>query len=100
MRHCSTIRASFQVQCVPLCGGGEECELVCLCLSLEYIVHTEMTSLTIPCLPLFKGYRTLDDLRKSGKLTRIQQIGMKHYDDFVERMPRSEAAEIENKVSR
>lgn len=51
------------------------------------------------CLLLFKGYRTLDDLRKSGKLTRVQQIGLKHYDEFVERMPRSEAAEIEDKVS-
>lgn len=80
---------------------------MCLCLSLYflpfsrmYFVNTEMSSLTIPCcLPLFKGYRTLDDLRKSGKLTRVQQIGMNHYDDFVERMPRSEAAEIEDKVS-
>ena len=48
---------------------------------------------------MFKGYRTLDDLRKSGKLTRVQLIGLKHYDDLVERMPRSEAAEIEDKVS-
>lgn len=59
----------------------------------------QLCEMNFCCLPLLKGYRTLDDLRKSGKLTRVQQIGLKHYDEFVERMPRSEAAEIEDKVS-
>lgn len=31
-------------------------------------------------------------------LNRVQQIGVKHFDDFVERMQREEVAEIEAKV--
>ncbi|XP_078668034.1 DNA polymerase lambda-like [Branchiostoma floridae x Branchiostoma belcheri] len=47
---------------------------------------------------LQQGLRTLDDLRTKAKLTRQQQIGLKHYDDFLDRMPRDEAAEIEKTV--
>ena len=45
-----------------------------------------------------QGYRTLDDLRQSGILNRQQLIGIKHYDEFIERMQRSEVEEIEAKV--
>jgi molybdopterin synthase catalytic subunit len=46
-----------------------------------------------------QGHRTLDDLDKSGELNRVQQIGLKHYDDFNERMMREEVEEIETRVS-
>ncbi|XP_060624242.2 DNA polymerase lambda [Anolis sagrei] len=45
-----------------------------------------------------QGFRTLDDVRSKASLTRQQAIGLKHYEDFVERMPREEAAEIEQTV--
>ncbi|XP_064631460.1 DNA polymerase lambda-like [Lineus longissimus] len=46
------------------------------------------------------GLKTLDDLRERGDLTKQQKIGLAHYDDFVERMPREEAGEIEVQVKR
>ena len=46
-----------------------------------------------------QGFRTLEDLREKANLTRHQQIGLTHYDDFMDRMPREEAGEIEAKVS-
>jgi DNA polymerase lambda len=46
-----------------------------------------------------RGYRTLDDLKaEDAGLTRNQRIGLKHYDDFLERMSREEAAQIESVV--
>ena len=45
------------------------------------------------------GHRTLDDLRSvQSTLTRNQQIGLKYYDEFLDRMPRAEAAQIEAMV--
>ncbi|KAL8187455.1 UNVERIFIED_CONTAM: hypothetical protein K2H54_049005 [Gekko kuhli] len=46
-----------------------------------------------------QGFRTLDDIRTKASLTSQQAIGLKHYNDFLERMPREEAAEIEQTVS-
>ena len=40
-----------------------------------------------------KGHRTLEDLRKSNDLTPNQRIGLEHYDDFQQRIPREEVAE-------
>ncbi|XP_072032777.1 DNA polymerase lambda-like [Amphiura filiformis] len=45
-----------------------------------------------------QGLRTLDDVREKAKLNYQQEIGMKHYDDFLERMPREEAGQIERTV--
>ncbi|XP_062608658.1 DNA polymerase lambda-like [Saccostrea cucullata] len=45
-----------------------------------------------------QGFRTLDDLRTKAKLTHQQRIGLKHYDDILDRMPRTEAAAIEQVV--
>jgi len=46
------------------------------------------------------GYRTLDDLRAvESSLTRNQRIGLKYYDEFLDRMPRAEAMEIEATVN-
>ena len=43
-----------------------------------------------------QGLRTLDDLKSKAKLTKNQQIGMEHYEDFLTRIPR---AEVENHVA-
>ncbi|XP_073096627.1 DNA polymerase lambda isoform X2 [Manis javanica] len=42
-----------------------------------------------------QGFRSLEDIRNQASLTTQQVIGLKHYDDFLERMPREEATEIE-----
>lgn len=46
----------------------------------------------------FQGFRTLDDLHTKAKLTHQQKIGLKHYEDILDRMPRTEAAAIEQVV--
>ncbi|NXW33726.1 DPOLL polymerase, partial [Phaetusa simplex] len=46
-----------------------------------------------------QGFRTLDDIRTKATLTSQQAVGLKHYTDFLERMPREEAAEIEQTVT-
>ncbi|XP_047007136.2 DNA polymerase lambda isoform X2 [Ictalurus punctatus] len=46
----------------------------------------------------YEGFRTLEDIRTKATLTHTLRIGLKHYDDFLERMPRSEAAAIEKTV--
>ncbi|XP_029915848.1 DNA polymerase lambda [Myripristis murdjan] len=45
-----------------------------------------------------QGFRTLEDIRTKANLTVTQKIGLKHYDDFLDRMPREEAAAIEKVV--
>lgn len=45
-----------------------------------------------------QGFRTLEDIKTKASLTRQQAIGLKHYHDFLDRMPREEAAEIEKTV--
>ncbi|KAI9718180.1 MAG: hypothetical protein M1828_006812 [Chrysothrix sp. TS-e1954] len=48
-----------------------------------------------------KGWRDLDDVVEFGwqELSRIQQIGLKYYDEFLEKIPRAEVEFIESKVS-
>ncbi|KAJ3183128.1 hypothetical protein HDU87_007551 [Geranomyces variabilis] len=46
------------------------------------------------------GYRTLDDLRTSDKLTHNQKVGVRFYDDLRQNMPREEAAAIGAYVER
>lgn len=44
---------------------------------------------------IFQGFRTLDDIRTKAKLNPNQQVGLKYYDEFRERIPRDEVTEIE-----
>ncbi|PGH02546.1 DNA polymerase IV [Blastomyces parvus] len=37
-----------------------------------------------------QGYRSLDDLKANACLTKNQRIGIEHYDDFGQRIPRAE----------
>lgn len=41
----------------------------------------------------------MEELATSGVLNRQQRIGIKHYDDFQERMKRDEVTLIEQRVS-
>ncbi|EPY82567.1 DNA polymerase lambda isoform a [Camelus ferus] len=45
-----------------------------------------------------QGFRSLEDIRTQASLTSQQAIGLKHYDDFLDRMPREKASEIEQTV--
>ncbi|XP_063331545.1 DNA polymerase lambda isoform X2 [Pelmatolapia mariae] len=45
-----------------------------------------------------QGFRTLEDIRTKAHLTNTQKIGLKHYNDFLDRMPREEAGAIEKVV--
>ncbi|KAJ8365808.1 hypothetical protein SKAU_G00146390 [Synaphobranchus kaupii] len=45
-----------------------------------------------------QGFRTLEDIRTKTTLNSQQKIGLKHYDDFLDRMSRVEAAAIEKAV--
>ena len=45
-----------------------------------------------------QGFRTLEDLSTKAILTRSQKIGIKHYEDFLQRIPREEAEDIEKTV--
>lgn len=47
-----------------------------------------------------QGLTTLEDLKNHGKLTRQQEIGLKYYDEFLERMQRDEASKIEEVVKK
>lgn len=40
----------------------------------------------------------MEDIRTKANLSNTQKIGLKHYDDFLDRMPRDEAAAIEKVV--
>ncbi|XP_035492874.2 DNA polymerase lambda [Scophthalmus maximus] len=41
-----------------------------------------------------QGFRTLEDIHTKANLSNTQKIGLKHYNDFLDRMPREEAAAI------
>lgn len=41
----------------------------------------------------------MEDIRTKAHLSNTQKIGLKHYDDFLDRMPREETAAIEKVVT-
>lgn len=45
-----------------------------------------------------QGFRTLEDICTKARLSNTQKIGLKYYEDFLDRMPREEAAAIEKVV--
>lgn len=40
----------------------------------------------------------MEDIRTKAHLSNTQKIGLKHYNDFLDRIPRDEAAAIETVV--
>lgn len=46
-----------------------------------------------------QGFRTLADLTAGASLSKNQKLGVKYYDDFLQRIPRDEATLIEQTVS-
>ncbi|KAI9330097.1 hypothetical protein BDR26DRAFT_871829 [Obelidium mucronatum] len=46
------------------------------------------------------GYRTLADVKAKATLTKDQQLGIKYYNDFLERIPRSECTAIDQLVQK
>lgn len=42
---------------------------------------------------LAQGHRTLEDLRQNAELTPNQRVGLEHYQDFQQRIPRGEVAQ-------
>lgn len=47
-----------------------------------------------------KGWRDLDDVIEYGwkSISRVQQIGVKYYDEFLQKIPRAESEKIANTV--
>lgn len=87
--------------CTCVCHATHS-QAVFVFLSMSINVPSEpySVSMYISITPTLrpKGYRTLEDLEQSGVLNRQQLIGIRYYDEFNERMPREEVAEIEAKV--
>ena len=74
-------------------------EALCVC-ACSLPLHWSWILIAFPSGFFFQGFRSLEDIRNQASLTTQQAIGLKHYDDFLDRMPREEAAEIEQTVSR
>ncbi|RDX97331.1 DNA polymerase lambda [Mucuna pruriens] len=47
-----------------------------------------------------KGHRTLDDLRNDDSLTNAQKLGLKYFDDIMQRIPRHEVQEMDHVVQK
>ncbi|CAK6436171.1 unnamed protein product [Pipistrellus nathusii] len=105
---------SYQEACSIPGIGKRMAEKVIEILESGHLRKLDHISDSVPVLELFsniwgagtktaqmwyqQGFRSLEDIRKEASLTAQQATGLKHYDDFLERMPREEAAEIEQTV--
>ena len=79
-------------ECVRLKGVHE-----CVCSTWKVLCERVSVCVSV-CLCVCQGYRSVEELAASGVLNRQQRIGVKHYHDFQERMPREEVALIEQQV--
>ncbi|KAK4821517.1 hypothetical protein QYF61_021920, partial [Mycteria americana] len=102
---------SYQEACKIPGIGKRMAEKILEILESGHLRKLDHISESVPVLELFsniwgvgvktaqmwyqQGFRTLDDIRNKAILTSQQAVGLKHYTDFLERMPREEAAEIE-----
>ncbi|NXE88490.1 DPOLL polymerase, partial [Menura novaehollandiae] len=105
---------SYQEACKIPGIGKRMAEKILEILESGHLRKLDHISESVPVLELFsniwgagvktaqmwyqQGFRTLDDIRSKATLTSQQAVGLKHYTDFLERMPREEAAEIEQTV--
>ncbi|XP_071420089.1 DNA polymerase lambda isoform X1 [Pithys albifrons albifrons] len=105
---------SYQEACKIPGIGKRMAEKIVEILESGHLRKLDHISESVPVLELFssiwgagvktaqiwyqQGFRTLDDIRTKATLTSQQAVGLKHYTDFLERMPREEAAEIEQTV--
>ncbi|XP_008142426.3 DNA polymerase lambda [Eptesicus fuscus] len=105
---------SYQEACSIPGIGKRMAEKIIEILESGHLRKLDHISDSVPVLELFsniwgagtktaqmwyqQGFRSLEDIRNQASLTTQQAIGLKHYDDFLERMPREEAAEIEQTV--
>ncbi|XP_003208120.2 DNA polymerase lambda isoform X1 [Meleagris gallopavo] len=105
---------SYQEACKIPGIGKRMAEKILEILESGHLRKLDHISESVPVLELFsniwgagvktaqmwyqQGFRTLDDIRTKASLTSQQAVGLKHYEDFLERMPREEAAEIEQTV--
>ncbi|KAF1481449.1 DNA polymerase lambda, partial [Pygoscelis antarcticus] len=105
---------SYQEACKIPGIGKRMAEKILEILESGHLRKLDHVSESVPVLELFsniwgagvktaqmwyqQGFRTLDDIRTKATLTSQQAVGLKHYTDFLERMPREEAAEIEQTV--
>ncbi|XP_050832319.1 DNA polymerase lambda isoform X4 [Serinus canaria] len=105
---------SYQEACKIPGIGKKMAEKILEILESGHLRKLDHISESVPVLELFssiwgvgvktaqmwyqQGFRTLDDIRSKATLTSQQAVGLKHYTDFLERMPREEAAEIEQTV--
>ncbi|NWR78924.1 DPOLL polymerase, partial [Centropus unirufus] len=105
---------SYQEACKIPGIGKRMAEKILEILESGHLRKLDHISESVPVLELFsniwgagvktarmwyqQGFRTLDDIHTKATLTSQQAVGLKHYRDFLERMPREEAAEIEQTV--
>ncbi|XP_010281673.1 PREDICTED: DNA polymerase lambda isoform X2 [Phaethon lepturus] len=105
---------SYQEACKIPGIGKRMAEKILEILESGHLRKLDHISESVPVLELFsniwgagvktaqmwyqQGFRTLDDIHTKATLTSQQAVGLKHYEDFLERMPREEAAEIEQTV--
>lgn len=106
--------SSYQEACSIPGVGKRMAEKIMEILESGHLRKLDHISESVPTLELFsniwgagtktawmwyhQGFRSLEDIRNLASLTGQQAVGLKHYNDFLERMPREEAAEIEQTV--
>ncbi|XP_047616376.1 DNA polymerase lambda isoform X3 [Phacochoerus africanus] len=105
---------SYQEACAIPGIGKRMAEKILEILESGHLRKLDHISESVPVLQLFsniwgagtktaqlwyhQGFRSLEDIRNQASLTAQQAIGLKHYHDFLDRMPREEASEIEQTV--